>query len=172
MRGIFAISGVLFVSGIAFWFAANALRRSPLAGQVGADGLPKMLGITLAVLAVGLALQTYLQLRQQRRRSGAAAQAAASGDEAVADGDEKERPDHLRAFGLLAIGAAYILLLPILGYAVSAALVFGAVATYTGLKPSLKTVLFAVGGAVVYYIVFVRILQIPLPPGFWPSLLG
>lgn len=166
MRGTFAISGVLFVAGIAFWFAANALPRSPLAGQVGSDGLPKLLGITLAVLAAGLALQTYIELRKQRR-SGAAAETAATGEE-----DEKDWSGHLRAFGLLAIGAAYILVLPFLGYAVSAALVFAAVATYTGLKPSFKTVVFALGGAVVYYIIFVRILQIPLPAGIWPSMIS
>lgn len=165
MRATLAVCGLLLVVAVVYWLGADALPRSPLAGQVGADGLPKLLGITLAGLSVCLALQTWLEMKKQRR-SGAAAEKT----ETEQDGEEKTPPNHLRALGLIGFGAAYLFLLPVLGYAVSAALVLAGVATYTGLKPSWRTVLFGIGGGVVYYIVFVRILQIPLPAGFWPGL--
>ncbi|MGV6872226.1 tripartite tricarboxylate transporter TctB family protein [Pseudochelatococcus sp. B33] len=163
MRATLAVSGILFVFAIVYWLGADALPRSPLAGHVGADGLPKLLAVTLAVLSICLAVQTYMDMRKQRRSGAAVRQAeAAEDDEAPAS--------HLRAFGLIGIGAAYLLLLPFLGYALSAALVLGVVATYSGLKPSLKTLYFAIGGGAVCYVIFVKILQIPLPAGFWPSL--
>ena len=46
------------------------------------------------------------------------------------------------------------------------------VATYSGLKPGLATVLFGVAGAAVFYLLFVRLLQVPLPAGVWPTLLS
>lgn len=169
MRATLVVAGALFVLAIAYWLEADTIPRSPLAGQVGADGLPKLLAVTLAVLSVCLALQTWAEMRKQRR-SGAAAREAVAGGETGGEAVDWRR--HLRALGLIGIGAAYLLLLPILGYAVCAALVLAGVATYTGLRPSFRTVLFGVGGAAVYYVVFVRILGIPLPAGFWPALLG
>lgn len=65
----------------------------------------------------------------------------------------------------------YLLVLPHLGYMVSAGLLLAAVATYAGLKPSPATLLFAAGGGILFYLIFVKILQIPLPAGFWPGLL-
>jgi len=164
MRGTLAASLFLFILGIVFWFMADQLPRSPLAGPVGADGLPKLLGIGLAVLSIALGIQTYLEMRKTQQTN---ASAAVTGKER-----EDGETSHLKAFGLLGIGVLYIVLLPVLGYAVTAAATFAAVATYAGLKPSFRTVAFAVGAAAVYYVLFVRILQIPLPSGFWPALFG
>ena len=58
MRGAYIVSLLLFVFSVAYWLAADALPKSPLAGQIGADGLPKMLGMALAVLSICLAVQT------------------------------------------------------------------------------------------------------------------
>ena len=35
------VSAALFILAVAYWFAADAIPISRLAGQVGADGLPK-----------------------------------------------------------------------------------------------------------------------------------
>lgn len=166
MRATLVVCGVLFVLAIAYWIGADAIPQSRLAGQVGADGLPKLLGVTLAFLSVCLAAQTFAEMRK-RQRSGAAA-----GEEEEEGGNLSDWRMHLRALGLVGIGALYILLLPILGYAVSAGLLLAGVATYAGLKPSWQTLAFGVGGGILYYIIFVRVLQIPLPSGFWPSVFG
>jgi cell division protein FtsW (lipid II flippase) len=156
----------LFVLAVAYWFGADALPKSRLGGQVGADGLPKLLAISLAVLSVALAAQTLAYMRKERR-AGMARPAESDGGH-----DAHDWKSHARAFGLIAIGAAYLALLPYLGYAVSAALLLLVVSTYCGLKPSWRSLVFAVVGGVAFYFLFVKLLQVPLPAGLWPRLLG
>lgn len=164
-KATLAVSAALFVLAVAYWLAADAIPASRLAGQVGADGLPKLLGLALGLLSLLLAGQTLFEMRR--------AAAAGGGDDQ--DKGEDRLPgswrEHLRALGLIGIGVGYLLMLPHLGYMVSAGLLLAAVATYAGLKPSLATLLFAAGGGILFYLIFVKILQIPLPAGFWPGLL-
>jgi len=164
-KATLSVSAALFVLAVVYWLAADAIPASRLAGQVGADGLPKLLGLALGVLSLLLAGQTLFEMRR--------AAAADGGDDQ--DKGEDRLPgswrEHLRALGLIGIGVGYLLVLPHLGYMVSAGLLLAAVATYAGLKPSPATLLFAIGGGVLFYLIFVKILQIPLPAGFWPGLL-
>lgn len=162
MRSMFAVSGVLFVISIAYWLGADAIRVSSLAGQVGADGLPKLLGLALGGLSVLLALQTWVQKRRLK-----ASPLVADGGEDDVLGDWRS---HLRALGLIAIGVVYVIVLPWLGYAVSAAVMLAVVAAYAGLRSWISLAAFAFGGAVVFYLIFVQLLSIPLPAGFWPAL--
>jgi len=163
MRTSLVVAGLLFVVAVAYWFGADAIPKSRLGGAVGADGLPKLLAVTLGFLSLALAGQAILEARK-RRGGGAAAAAGTGGPINIAA--------HLRAFGLIAIGIGYIVLLPILGYAVTIALLLVAVALYAGRPPSMGVALFGVGGAVVFYLLFVKLLQVPLPAGFWPALFG
>jgi putative tricarboxylic transport membrane protein len=167
-KATLAVSIVLFVMAVAYWFAADAIPQSRLAGQVGADGLPKLLGVVLGVLSLVLAGQTLYEMR----RAAASEVGVAPAED---KNDEHETSDwggHLRALGLIGIGIVYLLVLPHLGYLVSSGLLLGAVATYAGLRPSRATLMFMVGGGVGFYLIFVKVLQIPLPAGFWPGVLN
>ncbi|MBD3765819.1 MAG: tripartite tricarboxylate transporter TctB family protein, partial [Rhodobacterales bacterium] len=77
---------------------------------------------------------------------------------------------HLKAAGVLAIGIGYLLILPWLGYVPSMALLVGATSIYIGARAGAYSVGVAVAVAVAYDLLFVRLLDIPLPAGFWPSL--
>jgi hypothetical protein len=79
---------------------------------------------------------------------------------------------HLKAIGVIAIGIAYLLVLPWLGYVPSVILLFLAMSIYIGAKANLYSLGVAVVVAVVFYGLFVMLLGIPLPAGFWPSLFG
>ena len=166
-KATLAVSLALFAMAVAYWFTADAIPQSRLAGQGGADGLPKLLGIALGVLSLVLAGQTLYEMRRE----------AANGPAEQSDSDDHESKGtgwggHLRALGLVGIGIVYLLLLPHLGYMVSSGLLLGAVATYAGLRPSLATLAFMVFGGIGFYLIFVKILQIPLPAGFWPGVLN
>lgn len=167
MRATLVSSGVLFVLAILYWFGADALPKSRLGGQVGADGMPKLLAISLAVLSVALAIQTLAYMRKERRAPGAPPPETADDDNAA-----QGWKTHARAFGLIVIGAVYLALLPHLGYGLSAALLLLVVSIYAGVKPTWRTLVFAVVGGIAFYFIFVRLLQVPLPAGIWPSLLG
>jgi putative tricarboxylic transport membrane protein len=45
-----------------------------------------------------------------------------------------------------------------------------ATALYMGRRLSARLVLISIGGALFYYLLFVRLLGIPLPAGIWPGL--
>jgi hypothetical protein len=139
---------------------ADAIPKSRLGGTVGADGLPKMLAVVLAILSAGLIVQTLLTARV----AGPAAASAGEG--------RGHRSVHLRALGMVAIGAVYIAMVPYLGYFVSVALLLLGVALYNGKRPSRGLVLFGILGAAFFYVLFVQVLDVPLPPGIWPKLIG
>ena len=160
MRSNLIAGVVLLAFSVIFWLGADAIPKSRLGGSVGADGLPKTLAIALGVLSLGLIAQTVLMAR--------AAPAAAEERERRIE----RRNLHLRALGMIVIGAVYVAVVPYLGYVLSIARLLLACALYSGKRPSRGLGLFTILGAVVFYVLFVRILDVPLPAGFWPSLIG
>lgn len=153
-----AIIGIaLFVAAILYWLAADAIPDSPLSGGVGADGLPKALAYALGVLALALVARSVVLQRAARAAPNAEERAAA-------------RQGHKRALGMFLIGVAYIAALPYLGYVLSVMLLVAGAAWYNGKAPGPTLFAVAIGTAVFFYFLFVRFLDIGLPPGLWPNL--
>jgi hypothetical protein len=152
---------ILAAAGI-YWHAAGTIRRSSLDDSVGAAGVPNTLAAILAGLAVLLILRSLVLRSRQAPRTV----------EAVDEARPDEAPRaHFRALGMLVLGVLYLLIVPVLGYAVSIALLLAAVALYNHRKAALELALFAVLGSAGFYLLFVKILGIPLPAGFWPNIL-
>jgi putative tricarboxylic transport membrane protein len=152
---------ILAAAGI-YWHAAGTIRHSSLDDSVGAAGVPNALAVALACLALLLILRAFVLSARQAPRTVEAA------DEARPDDAPRA---HFRALGMLMLGVLYLLIVPVLGYAVSIAVLLAAVALYNYRKPTLELALFAVLGSAAFYLLFVRILGIPLPAGIWPSIL-
>jgi putative tricarboxylic transport membrane protein len=161
MRANLITAILLIAFAIVFWFAADTIPKSRLGGTVGADGLPKLLAVALGVLSVGLIVQTLLTART-----------AEAVPTARPERKREDRIAHLRAVGMIVIGAGYLAMVPYLGYLPSVALLLAVVALYNGKRPSLGLAAFAIVGAVVFYLLFVQLLDVPLPAGLWPRLLG
>jgi len=121
----------------ACWAAAGALPVSLLADEVGAGGVPKGLAVLLALLSIGIAL----------RREGVAA----------------PRQNHFKALGIAALGFAYVVLAPLLGYFISIALLAGGAALYYGARRAAGVALFALASAAVLWLAFGALLGIALP---------
>jgi putative tricarboxylic transport membrane protein len=151
--------GLLVLAGL-YWLGADQIKVSRLEGIVGAQAVPKGLAASLAILAAVLIAQ---DLWRARRAVVAAA---------PADKEEGRTDAHWRAAGMLLIGIGYLLIVGIVGYVPAVALLLLASARFMGRAWSIELVLIAVGGALVYYLLFVRLLGIPLPPGIWPGLVG
>jgi multiple sugar transport system ATP-binding protein len=100
------------------------------------------------------------------------------GDPAVKEGDrvglslqlERGIHAHRRAAGMLLLGMGYLVLVGTIGYLPAIALLILATARYMGRPWSAQLVLIAAGGALLYQLLFVRLLGIPLPTGIWPAL--
>jgi cell division protein FtsW (lipid II flippase) len=98
-------------------------------------------------------------------RGGVAMLRSVSG--APADEGERTAPP-LRAIGFLLFGAAYILLLPYVGYLAAIALLLAGIAIYEGAARDWKVPAVALGGALFFWAVFVKLLGVQQPPGvFW-----
>lgn len=168
---------------LAYYAGAATIPQSMLADAVGPDGLPKSYAVVLGALSLMLIARALL-VRQAEPASTpvltpaqAEAREAATADVLRAAGPPGEpkrqgTPAYQarRAAGLFAVGVVYLLALPWLGYALCIAALIATTALYQGLRPSLRLGVVAVLGAAFFYLMFVRVLAIPEPAGFWPSL--
>lgn len=161
MRSNLVTGILLLIFSVVFWIGADAVPKSRLGGSVGADGFPKMLAVALGVLSIGLILQTLLTART----------APALGPASRSEKSE-QLSLYLRGFGMVVIGLAYLALVSYLGYMLTIALLLLTVALYNGKRPSLGLLAFMAIGSIVFYLLFVRVLDVPLPAGFWPRLIG
>ena len=159
----------MLVAAVLYWRMADGIPISPLDGVVNAGAMPKALAWALGALAVLLIVRA---LSVEFMAASARAKPAAAGDGASDEGEGRASlAEHLKALGIPAFALGYILLLPVLGYAVSVALLVGLVSLYGGARLDWRIPAVGAGAAACFYIVFVLLLGIPLPAGFWPSLL-
>ena len=148
--------GLLLLAGV-YWLGADQIRVSRLEGIVGAQAVPKALAASLAILAALLIAQDLWRAHR--------AAAAVRGRNGEAGGTEA----HLRAAGMLLIGMGYLLVVRTIGYVPAVALLVLATARFMGRPWSAELILLAAGSALLYDLLFVRLLGIPLPPGIWPG---
>lgn len=147
--------GLLLLAGL-YWLGADQIRVSRLEGIVGAQAVPKGLAISLAILSALLIAQNLWGARR----------AATVRDE---DGEVAGTGAHLRAAGMLLIGIGYLAVVNTVGYVPAVALLMLVTARFMGRPWSPELVLIAVGGALLYHLLFARLLGIPLPSGIWPG---
>jgi cell division protein FtsW (lipid II flippase) len=151
-----SLSGlVLLALAGAYYWATGAIPDSTLSDEVGAVGLPRVLTVALAGLGLILLVRSLL-----------AAKPVEASHAPAADVEEEEQDAKLpRAIGFLLFGAAYVLLLPYVGYFVSVALLIAAVALYEGAPRRWTVPAAALGGALLYWAVFVKLLGVNQPVG-------
>lgn len=164
----FSSSVFMLVVAIVFWYGATKIPVSPLEGQVGAAGFPKLLAAGLGGLAIIRLAQTVLAARRAGERIFPAAGAALTDEEREAK--KLEWLGHRRAAAMLVLGVGYVIVLPILGYFLSLTLLVVAATVYSGRRPSLGLAVVAIAGAGLLYVVFVWLLQVPMPTGIWANL--
>lgn len=157
---------------IAYYEAAAAIPVSMLADEIGPQGLPISYAYVLGALSLMLIAKSLFASWRDR---GGALPLPAGGkrDAGRSDAGPPGRRDGaaaVRAVGVLAIGIAYLVALPWLGYFLSIALLIGAAAWYQERGRRRWLVPVAVGGAAVFWVLFVIVLQVPQPAGLWRGL--
>ena len=156
---------VLLAASIGYYVMATGIPVTLIDTTVNSSVLPKMLGIAGAGLSFVLIVQALV--RQRREASAAPAPAR--------EGAPSAWLQHKRALGILVIIIAYAVLLNVLGYLVSMALLLGATAYYQArfyrnVRSMPVMVGLAVGGALAFWAIFDLLLGIPMPDGFWRHL--
>jgi putative tricarboxylic transport membrane protein len=143
-----AISGLLLLAIAAgYWRLSTTIPESSLSDEVGADGLPRLLAAGLAVVACLLIGKAV------------AARAVA----APAGREPGEEASPLRALGFVAIGAGYIVVAPVVGFAAAVAALILAVALYEGERPSPKLFAVAAAAGLGFWAMFVLLLGTEQP---------
>lgn len=169
--------GLLAAAGAAYyWRVADDIPISPLDGAVNAAVLPKALATAMivfsALLIVRALIVEALFVRAARRLEAESAEADMPARPEDSEGKSFTTREHFKAAGVLLIGIIYLLLLPHIGYVPGIFLLVCAVAIYIGAKPGLYTAGVGLLVAVCFYLLFKRLLGIPMPAGIWPGLLG
>ena len=153
------ITGLILIAlALVYYKMAEALPRSLLSDEVGAEGFPKLLAISLFLLSTFLMLTGFL-----KRQSGAAAEVREKG--------KTEKQAALKAGGMLLLGIGYLLSISWIGYPLAAGLLIASVLLYQKETLSLKVILTAGIGGIFFWLFFVFALKIPMPMGIWTQLL-
>ncbi|OFW51154.1 MAG: hypothetical protein A3G77_10925 [Acidobacteria bacterium RIFCSPLOWO2_12_FULL_68_19] len=152
------MAGVVVAAG--YYRMAAAIPTSALADAVGPQGLPKAYAVVLAALSL------LLVGRSLRTRNADPRPRIPDPESRIPD----PRFHLLRALGMLAIGVVYIAVVPWLGYVVALAGLVLAATWYRGGVFNGQIATVAAAGAIVFWLLFVRLLGIPHPPGVWPTL--
>lgn len=141
---ILGVAAVAIAAG--YWTAAGEIQQSLLSDAVGADGVPRVLAVAMGATGLVLALR------------GAMRPTAGTEDDLPASA-------HLRAAGLLAILALYVVLLPLLGYVLAIAGLIVAVGAYAGAPRGVAMIATGIGGAAVFWAMFAWLLGVSMPTG-------
>lgn len=162
--------GLVMLTGSAiYWMGAGSIPISPLDGEVNAAAMPRFLATLLAILSVLLMARALLLPPPDASAGESDKSYEATADQEKAGSDSSSGQSamyqHMRAGGLIVIGALYLVVLPYLGYLISVALLVAAVSAYMGERPSLKMALIAIALAIGYQLFFVQLLHIQLPAG-------
>jgi cell division protein FtsW (lipid II flippase) len=143
---------------------AQRIPASGLDDPVGARGLPNVLAILLAVVALLIMAKAALTMRRAAtRRETPSPQGGGESRAEPTNGDEEHRAPLPRALGFILIGVGYIVLAPLAGYAVAIALLIAAVGLYEGARGDWTLAAVAVGGGVAFWLIFVAGLGVEQP---------
>jgi hypothetical protein len=142
-----------------YYGLAVSIPQSDLADPVGPQGLPKVYALLLAALSLILIARS---LRQPTENPGSPSA------ESRVPNPGSGIP---RVIGMLLIGVAYIIVLPWLGYLLSVAALITATIYFQGGSINGRSILVALSGAAVFWLLFIWLLRIQYPAGLWPSLI-
>src|SRR5690606_22347219 len=142
-RDIILALTLLAFSGL-YWLGADGIVESEIDTGVGAQALPKALAYALAALSLLLVAQTVIGHFFVR-----------SVPKGETEHDQFLRSNHLRAFGVVAIGGLYLAIVSYTGYLVGLIILMGITAVYMRCKPSWGLGAIVTAGAIFYWLLFV-----------------
>lgn len=150
---------VLLAIAAGYYAAIGDIPTSSLSDDVSPQGLPTVLAIGLAIAAVAIMMRGLFTVVRPVRAAHAPAEAEDDG------GDERYEAGFVRALGVIACGALYVVSAWLVGYVPAIAILILAMALYEGMRLTWQTCAVAIGGAVFFWVVFVRLLGVAQPAG-------
>jgi putative tricarboxylic transport membrane protein len=149
------VGGAALALAIGYYALAGQIPESQLSDAVGPQGLPRIYAYLLGGLSLVLIARSL----------------GPSNDES--SGVHRARPaapNVRRPAGMVVIGVVYLLAVSWLGYFVSLAGLVATTTWYLGGGLNRRVAVVAVSGALLFWLLFVRLLGVQHPAGFWSSL--
>jgi hypothetical protein len=150
MRRDLSCAALLLAVAAGYDALARGIGQTALADAIGPAGLPRIYAAVLAVLAVALGAVACLgRLRAEPHPP---------------ENDGVTLARRLsRAAGAIAIGVAYLAIVPMIGYPFAMALTIAAMIVYQGERPTLRVALVASAGAAALFLLFDWALGVTMP---------
>jgi putative tricarboxylic transport membrane protein len=161
----------------AYVLYAKGIEDSLLADAVGASGVPIAVGAMLGLASLALLIKTGLQATPVLASSSAQEitdfdKLSPNGVDVAGDSVGASPHPHRMAACLLLVLAAYVALLPLVGYVIAIALLIGAVAYLAGAREAKSIWLCALLAGPFLWSTFDWALKIRLPKGLLLPMLG
>ena len=144
---------------LGYYALTSTIPSSQLADPIGPQGLPRMYSFVLAALSILLIVRS---LRTHPNREPRTIEPRTT---------EPSNYRSLRVAGMLLLGIGYIVVLPYLGYLISVAMLITLTTYLQGGPLNGRTVVVALSGAALFWVLFIWLLRIQYPAGLWPSLI-
>jgi putative tricarboxylic transport membrane protein len=157
--------GITLALSAGYYWMAAAIPRSQLADAVGPQGLPRVYAALLGGLSLVLIVRSLRTRAQVSRASDSRPQVPAAPSPVSGPASPL-----WRVAGMLAIGIVYIVAAPWLGYPLSIAALLLATTYYQGGAINRQVVVVAVSGGILFWLLFVVLMRVPQPAGWWPPL--
>lgn len=144
------------IFGSVYLYYAAQIRVSSLADSFGPQGMPLVYGwlmVSLGLVLVGQTLVVYLKTSAEQRKLVDPIEWAGQGKK-------------LRwAAGLMGCAIAYLALVTTLGYLIAMVLLISGVALFLGARLTWRPALVGFLGAIVMWLIFVKLLGVSMPSG-------
>ena len=155
------LTGILGIAVSSMYvYQASLIEDSLLADAVGVAGVPTAIGYLMLAASMCLFLKSWWKTKQK---------AEVSEEETEPGGSEHP---HWKALGLLALLAAFVAIVPVLGFVVSIGLFVAAVAYYAGARDAKTLMWCALLTGPMLWLSFDYALEIHLPTGMWSQWMG
>ena len=155
------LTGILGIAVSSMYvYQASLIEDSLLADAVGVAGVPTAIGYLMLAASMCLFLKSWWKTKQK---------AEVSEEETEPGGSEHP---HWKALGLLALLAAFVAIVPVLGFLVSIGLFVAAVAYYAGARDAKTLMWCALLTGPMLWLSFDYALEIHLPTGMWSQWIG
>lgn len=152
--------GILALIGAGFFALSFQYAFTTAAGTVGPAFLPRIVGALTAVLGIALAVQEVRVGSVLLGDSGSAE-----------DGSRLSRGTLVKLVSVFGLMTLALLLVPVLGLILPLTLLVLVVTVFLERMPVLPSIIVTISAAVVAYVLFVVILQFPIPMGILEGIL-
>jgi hypothetical protein len=146
---------------LVYLMLASLISESVSSDPVGAAGMPHLLGYSLLAVSglfVGqraLAMRTGISEPEEPEKRGVFEEPVRAG---------------IAASGVVAMCAVFVFIFDTAGYILSVGLLLFAMAVYQGVRIGPRLLATSIGGALVLWLIFAKLLSVPMPAGIWPDL--